>query len=205
MPRTRAEAYIEAIMQQLDPESPRYRVLLSARDFKSSWADLGEQLQKVLHQGLYSEWGYASFEDYCRQEIRIRAQTALKLTRAWSFLAREAPELTAKDRPAQPLPDFRAVDLLRQASEEEDADPEAREALRRAVLEEGRSLATVRRQFKEAVPPPPEEQKTSTIKAALACVRRLQGLVADIEDLPPASVPDLTGLAETLERLASEN
>lgn len=205
MTRTRAEDYIEAIMQQIDPDSPRYRVLLSARDFKSSWANLGEQLQKVLHQGLYSDWGYASFEDYCRQEIRIRTQTAMKLTRAWSFLAREAPELTAKDRPPQALPDFRAVDLLRRASEEEETDPEAREALRRAVLEEGRSLATVRRQFREAVPPNPEEQRTGAIRAALSCVRRLQGLLADIEELPPDAVPDLTGLADALEQLSSEN
>ncbi|TYO98662.1 hypothetical protein EDC39_10522 [Geothermobacter ehrlichii] len=185
--RTAAEHHIETIMRQLDPDSPRYRVLLSARDFKSSWVSLGEQLQRVLQQKLFSDWGYATFEEYCRQEIRIRTQTAMKLTRAYHFLEREEPRLVAERDSLRPLPDFRAVDLLRQAREEQDADEEDYRQLRQAVLDEGKSLATVRRQFRALADATQDddERRQQKLKTTLAAARRLATLLEELPETRP--------------------
>ena len=116
--KTKSELVIEQLMRELDPETPRYRVLATARQFKSSWVELGEELVKVKNKGEYQSWGYENFDDYCALEIRIRKETARKLTLAYRYLEQEEPELMSPERRLQPLPDYRAVDLLRQAREE---------------------------------------------------------------------------------------
>jgi len=128
--KTKSELIIEQLMRELDPSSPRYLVLATARQFKSSWVELGEQLIKVKNKGEFQGWGYESFDDYCSREIRIRKETARKLTLAYRYLEQEEPSLLGAERRLQPLPDYRAVDLLRQAREEqnfsEDEYPAAR-------------------------------------------------------------------------------
>ena len=85
--------HIEQLMRQLPPESERYQVLATAKQFKSSWVELGEWLAKVSNKKQFSEWGFTSFEDYCTKEIRIRRQTAEKLLLAFRFLERREPSL----------------------------------------------------------------------------------------------------------------
>ena len=58
VPQTQAEAKIEHLLSQLEPGSERYRILSSAKQFKSSWVDLGQQLQEVRRDRLYAQWGY---------------------------------------------------------------------------------------------------------------------------------------------------
>ena len=69
---TKGAQHIDQLLQQLSPDSERYQVLMSAKRFKSSWAELGESLTRVANTGEFHDWGYASFEDYCAREIRIR-------------------------------------------------------------------------------------------------------------------------------------
>ncbi|MCF6180190.1 MAG: hypothetical protein L3J63_12510, partial [Geopsychrobacter sp.] len=111
-PKTKGELVIEQIMQQLDPSSPRYRVLSVAHQFKSSWIELGEQLNIVRSAGEFNKWGYSSFEDYCRDEVRIKKDTALKLTGAYRYLEKEEPQVLARSREMQPIPDYRSIDML---------------------------------------------------------------------------------------------
>ena len=84
--RSRTEVEMEAQLKTLDPSSERYATLSAARDFKASWVALGELLTRVREGSLYREWGYSSFEAYARRELRIRQDTANKLTRSFSFL-----------------------------------------------------------------------------------------------------------------------
>ena len=91
--KSKGEQVIEGIMKELDPGSERYGVLSSAKRFKSSWVELGEKLLEVQRRGLFREWGYDSFEDYCTREIRIKKPTAQKLTHAYRYLKKEEPEL----------------------------------------------------------------------------------------------------------------
>lgn len=205
-PRTKAEQHIEEIMQQLDPASERYRVLNSARRFKSSWVELGEELLKVNQEQLYRTWGYESFEDYCSREVRIKKPTALKLTRAYNYLAKEEPQLLTRQAEINPLPDYRTVDLLRQARHEEQLSVEQYDALRKTALEESRSHPTVLKQFKEmtAADRDPQAERLRHCKSALSATRRLLSSLENLDTLADAYQAPLMELLELLERETAE-
>lgn len=173
--KSKGEQVIEQLMAQLDPESERYRVLAVAKRFKSTWVELGEQLLKVNRDGLFHAWGYDSFADYCSKEVRIRKPTAEKLTLAYRYLEQEEPQLLARSAELKPLPDYRSVDLLRQAREEQQLPPEQYAELRKAVIDDERSHPTVLKRFREATAPlhPAEEENRQALQSALAAARRL--------------------------------
>ena len=90
---TAAEIDIEKKAASVPPGTFRHTVLVAAKRFKSTWAELGKLLVQVRDENLWEPWGYDSFEAYCLKELHIKKQTALKLTRSFSFLAKhEAPE-----------------------------------------------------------------------------------------------------------------
>ena len=112
--RSRTEVEMEAQLKTLDPSSERYATLSAARDFKASWVALGELLTRVREGSLYREWGYSSFEAYARRELRIRQDTANKLTRSFSFLRDHEPK-ALQERTERELPPLDVVDLLSRA------------------------------------------------------------------------------------------
>jgi hypothetical protein len=198
--KTRGEMAIEQIMETLPPESERYQVLATARTFKSSWVALGERLLRVKRGGLFQEWGYANFEAYCAQEIRIKKPTAQKLTLAYDFLEREEPQLVPRQGEIVPVPDYRSVELLRQAREEKEFSEEDYAGLRRAVLEENRSHPTVQKRFKEVATaqeggPSPSEQ----LRGALQTARRLVSLLERLGTVSEQAPTDLAQLIPWLE------
>jgi len=196
---SKGEQHIEQLMQNLDPGSERYRVLDSARQFKASWVDLGEQLVEVNRNNLFSAWGYTTFEEYCSREIRIRKQTAHKLTLAFGYLQRKKPVLLDRDE-LKPAPDYRAVDLLRRAEEEEQFGAEEISGLSQAVFEEGRSLPTIRKKFKESVQSRQsvEESEVQAVKAALSSAKRLETILVALPDIGTEIRPMLADLIREL-------
>jgi hypothetical protein len=196
-PKTKGELVIEQIMQALDPASERYQILATAKVFKSSWVELGEKLLQVQRATLFKDWGYDSFEDYCSREVRIKKPTAEKLTLAYRFLEKEEPALLARHTELKPIPDYRSCDLLRQAREEAKVTDEDYAALRRAVIDEERSLPTVRKQFREMTAEAPNDEQQ--LKSALAAVRRLEGTLQNLPDLPNSYLDNLQALATYLE------
>jgi hypothetical protein len=208
--KTKAEALIDQLMQQLDPDSPRYHVLASARQFKSSWVDLGEKLLKVKREGLFQEWGYQDFIDYCRKEVRIKQPTAQKLTLAYHYLEQKEPDLLRGENALQTLPDYRAVDLLRQAEEEQQLSQDEISQLRQAVLSENRSFPTVRQRFNQASQARRDssEQRRFALQAVLSAGRRLSTALEGIDELKEEIVAPLQRLINTLEeelKPSSEN
>jgi hypothetical protein len=206
-PKTKAEQHIEEIMQQLDPASERYRVLNSARRFKSSWVELGEELLKVNQEQLYRTWGYESFEDYCTREVRIKKPTALKLTQAYNYLAKEEPQLLSRQAELNPLPDYRTVDLLRQARQEEQLSVDQYDALRKTALEQARSHPTVLKQFKEmtaAGNSDPQAERMRHCKSALSATRRLLSSLEHLDHLAGAYQAPLMELLALLEGESAE-
>jgi len=194
--KTQGEKHIERLMQELQPESDRYRVLATAKLFKASWAELGEKLIDVSQRHLFRDWGYQSFDDYCSREIRIRKTTAEKLTLAYKFLEREEPGLLSRNEGLQPLPDYRSIDLLRRAREEEGFAPEAYQELREAVIENERSLPLVRKQFNE-VSRQREEEVTARrrqVQAAHAAARRLESALPPLGELAGRFLPMVEAL-----------
>lgn len=202
---TKGAQHIEQLLQQLPPESERYKVLISAKRFKSSWVELGESLTKIAHTGQFHDWGYTSFEDYCAREIRIRRQTADKLLLAFRFLEREEPGVLER-REERPLPDFRSVDLLRQAREEQSFSPDHYNELRRTVIEDDRSHPTAAKQFREMLQEyQPDRRGEYRCQGALSAARRLSNALAELEAVPPdleRAVQQLVGYLQ--ERLEEE-
>jgi hypothetical protein len=205
-PKSKGELVIERIMRELDPGSPRYQVLATARRFKSSWVELGEKLLEVQKSGLFREWGYDSFEDYCAREIRIKKPTAQKLTLAYRYLEKEEPELLVRQTELKPLPDYRSVELLRQAREEKDFSEEEYGQLRRAVLEEERSHPTVLKRFREVAATREEESEAAArhLRSALAAARRLESALQPLPEPAVSFLSPLGGLIADLEGLAGD-
>jgi hypothetical protein len=206
-PKTSAESHIETIMGQLEPGSDRYRVLDVARRFKSSWVELGEELLRVNQGALYQHWGYASFEEYCQKEIRIRKPTAQKLTQAYRFISREEPQLLAEQSPLQSVPDYRSIDLLRQAREEHSFSDEDYAALRQTVIDQERSHPTAVKCFKSFVPEPPPDGKERhrLCKQALSAARRLTDTLEQMDDLPPGHRDVLRDIVAWLDAATTES
>ncbi len=183
-PLSKGAQHIEELLQNLPENSSRYRVLASAKRFKSSWVELGQNLAHVSNSGEFTEWGYTSFEDYCSKEIRIRRQTAEKLLLAFRFLERREPGLLQKQE-GRPLPDYRSIDLLRQAEEEQQFRPDDYASLRATVIEEERSHAAVAKQYRDMVQTyQPDEQEAQSCRTALSAARRLSTSLEKLEDLP---------------------
>lgn len=200
--QTKAEKYIEQLMQELQPESDRYRVLATAKQFKASWAELGERLVNVNQHSLFRDWGYDSFGDYCSREIRIRKATAEKLTLAYRFLEREEPGVLARKDSLQPLPDYRSIDLLRRAQEEGQFEPEQYQALREAVVEDERSLPVVRKQFQE-VTRAKEETITTNLRQARLALNTARRLLTALEPMGEVHVKNRPALESLVADLAS--
>jgi hypothetical protein len=184
-PKSSSERHIETIMKQLEPGSPRYDVLDRAKRFKSSWVELGEKLLEVSSKGRFREWGYQSFEEYCVQEIRIKRGTAEKLTMAYRFMEKEEPQLLTEREELKPLPDYRSIDLLRRAKEEQEFSEEQYGDLRKSVVEEERSHPTVLKKFKEVAALREEVNPALPLKASISAARRLESTLRGLEE-PPA-------------------
>src|SRR5260370_7530039 len=102
---------------QIPAGSLRHNLLLTGQRFKSIWFEFGALLVRARDEASYEEWGYPTFEDYCRKELRIRWQTALKLTRSYSFLSRHEPKAALSRELSRRAPRFEVVGVLGEAEE----------------------------------------------------------------------------------------
>ena len=201
---TKGSQHIEQLMQQLPPESERYQVLATAKQFKSSWVELGERLAKVSNKKHFSEWGFTPFEDYCTKEIRIRRQTAEKLLLAFRFLERKEPGLLER-KEGRPLPDYRSVDLLRKAEEREHFSMEEYTELRQAVIEEERNHPSVAKQFRDMTHShQPEQKAVHQHRNALLAAKRLSTSLQEIAEVPEELIQAVVQLIGFLEARDAE-
>ena len=143
---------IETRMQGLNPESLRYQVLDSAKNFKSSWIELGQYLSSVYRDKLFKDWGYLTFEAYCAKEVGIRQNTALKLVKSYSFLEKEEPEFlkheAMEERKPSQIPAFESVNALRLAKASEKLSEKDYEALREDVLESPKEEGEIKKKIR---------------------------------------------------------
>jgi hypothetical protein len=200
-PQSSGERHIEKIMRELEPDSERYQVLDTAKRFKSSWVELGDKLLKVSSAARFREWGYASFEEYCVREIRIKKGTAEKLTLAYRYMENREPELMARREELKPLPDYRSVDLLRRAREEKGFSDEEYAELRKSVVEEERSHPTILKRFNEVAAAGGEEPADPIVplKTGLAAARRLDTALQAVADVPTVYREQVRNLIDHLE------
>ena len=182
-------------MEGLPPNSFRYKVLASAKNFKSSWIELGQYLFSVYKDKQFKEWGYLTFEAYCAKEIGIRQATAMKLLKSYAFLEREAPsflkESSLEDKKPSHIPGYEAVNSLRLARENKNFPEKDYKDLRQDVLDHAKSEADVKKKVRyvlqirlaESSEQDPQERKIYLMK------RFLNGLVKVKSDFAEIGAP----------------
>jgi hypothetical protein len=193
VPRTKVDESLARAMEEHADDPERVELLSCARAFKASWVELGEALARVRSDESWRRWGHDSFDDYVREELHVKPETAAKMCGSFGFLQKHAPEVLERDGVSAPIPAYQAVDFLARAFETTSCPKETREEIRHAVLDEGLPAATVARKFKEAVFPTDAGAKQDRARGQLlATARRLAQLLAEVPDLPQ-------GLAQQIE------
>lgn len=190
--RTQTDADLAATQARVAQDSARAELIAKTRRFKSSWIELAEALSACRQEKRYQSWGYASFEDYYRKELHLRAATVDKLVGSYAFLHKSAPDVLQRDGLNFQVPSYQAVDFLRraqEAQEEGQADADAVAEVRQAVLEEGSPLPKLSRLFKKTLfPDATEVEKNKQMQEANKAARRLQELVGLLQAVLPMAV-----------------
>ncbi len=140
----------------------RHRVSECAKNFKTSWIEMGRFLYTVYKDKHYRNWGFREFEIYCLKEIGIKTLTAQKLLRSYHFLEKEEPTYVEKSRYAEKdaskVPDYESVNVLRLAKNRK-IDEKDYSELRHKVLEEARPAQAVRQSYRQLIEAGNEESE----------------------------------------------
>ena len=130
---TKTELSMKNLMESLEPDSMRFKVLNCATRFKSNWLDLGELLNNLLNSEDFKEWGYDSFEEYCKIELKVKLDTAMKLVSSFGYLKKHKPSLTDGEN-HKPVPDYKLISKQIEAENNPDIAPQDFKPLRDAVF-----------------------------------------------------------------------
>jgi len=182
-------------MGSLDQDSIRYKVLQNAKDFKTSWLELGQALYSVWKDRLYKDWGYVTFDAYTAKEIGIKKMTAMKLLKSYYFLEKEEPGYLQKSYEPDEvnrLPNYESVNVLRLAKNKRELDAGDYAHLKKDVFEMGRDASDVKkdltqlmRQKEELEPAEARKKKReATIKRLLSTLRSLKTEIEVTKVLP---------------------
>jgi hypothetical protein len=209
--KTKSLRALEQKMQDIDKDSLRYRILESARNFKSSWIELGQSLYSVWKDKLFKEWGFAQFEAYTAKEIGIKKQTAMRLLRSYYFLEKEEPTFLKKDyvetAPAATLPSFEAIDVLRMAKNKKELDESDYAHLKNEIFEKGRDARDLKkdltgliRERKEVSPEEAwEKKRLSHVSRLLSTLKSLRKEAETLKLLPSALLKETSQLIKEIE------
>jgi hypothetical protein len=183
----------------------RHTVLLAARRFKSTWVELGKLLTKVRDEALFEGWGYPSFEAYCLAELRIRKQTALKLTRSFTFLDKHEPQALERPELREAAPPFEVVEVLAGAEERGQLSAQDYKSIRDTIWNPDRPVSELKRELEGRFPAP--EVKVSSaqeLKRLWGLARRLHAELLAQKKVPREAVQTAEELARQLEALVAE-
>lgn len=209
--KTKAVGRIEETMRGVEEGSLRYRILKSAKEFKTSWVDLGRALYTAWKEKLFKSWGYSTFDAYTAGEIGIRKATALKLLKSYYFLEKERSSYLEDDfiesSDAARVPPIESIDLLRRAKEGKRVDGEDYSALRASVFEKGSEPSEIRRELTRMIRHredlDPEEafrkRQRATMVRLLGALRSIRREAAASKLLPAALLGEIAALVKRLE------
>lgn len=189
----------------------RSQILNYAKDFKTSWVNLGQSLYAVWQDKLYYGWGYDKFEDYTEKELGLKKSIALKLLKTYLFVEHEEPAYLKKEfvesREPVKVPGCDEVNVLRMAKQKKELLPEDYQRLRKSIFEKGASAAAVRKDLtaimKERKPVNPDEERNKRNEAAirklLTSLKSFQKDMETLKLLPTEIVEDAQKLLDRLE------
>ncbi|MBU2512547.1 hypothetical protein KJ966_14520 [bacterium] len=185
----------EENVKRVDLNSYRTQLVQSAKVFKSNWIQFGEHLTKVASDKLYQEWGFKSFEDYCREEIRIKKLTAMKLTNAYFFMTKEDPEIFKHSNLQNNL-DLDAVAVLQKAKSDDNCSPDFYSELRSSALDKGQSGPSLARKFKKMIQEETQTPDQNFHEQNLKLINRLQSRIKPLDNVPSKFKEYLEEMAE---------
>lgn len=177
---------LERKMKETEDNPLRQHVLQCAKEFKTSWIELGRALYSVWKEKNYKEWGYNNFDSYVVKEIGIRKQTGMKLLRSYTFLEKEEPQYLKAEynesADTASLPSYEAVDVLRRALNNKNLDTQDYAKLKKKVFDEGRDVSEVKqdltqliRERKELEPQEAlEQRRVSTVRRFLGTLKAIK-------------------------------
>jgi len=207
--KTKMIMNMEEKMGTVKADPMRYEVLTNAKNFKTSWIELGRSLYSVWKDKLYKDWGFSTFDIYSAKEIGIRKQTAVKLLKSYYFLEKEDPQTIEKsldeNAKASSVPSYESVNLLRLASKKE-MDTEDYKGIKKKVLDEGRDPGDIRKDLTAIIRKRdelmPEEawknKKVSQIKRLIGLLKAVSTEIKVSKVLPVKVITDIEKLITKL-------
>ncbi len=182
-----------------------------AKDFKTSWVNLGQSLYAVWQDKHYHAWGYEKFEHYTEKEVGLKKELCLKLLKTYLFLEQDEPAYLSKEfsekREAINVPSYDAINVLRMAKQKKELLREDYSQLKKSIFDKGKDASVVRRDLtsimKERKPVDPEEERDKRNEAAIRkLVNSLRSFQKDMQALklvPENIVKETTDLMAKLE------
>ncbi len=195
------------LLETVPADTPRYRALKEALDFKGSWVRMAHRLKTVEEGELWEKWGYKNLRSYCKLELQLTRGEIRKIREGFAWLESEAPELAqaatdpsrARDGYALPVPDIDTVDQLAKGYRdvrEQKIPRRTYEELKQAALDGNRSSYQLRREFKEAIPEDKRETKPldpkKHFKKALKALEQALQELAELEKTDANADHELT-------------
>lgn len=182
----------------------REDLLRCTKAFRSGWHELAKALVDCQKSQAYLQWGFPSFEEYYRKELRLKSPTVAKLVGSYTYLRQVAPDALQRNGVSEPLPTPEAVEYLRQTAERcgrGEVNDEVLDNMRQAVLEENLPLARIKERFRGALSTEADRRSEEVKKqrqAIKTATSLLQGFAA-LADAVPESV--IRGAQEALAAL----
>ncbi len=201
-----------AVLTDAVPGSVRHTVQLAAKRFKTTWVELGRLLVQVRDQALYHQWGYDNFDTYCLKEIRIRKQTAMKLTRSFHFLKEHEPAIAQPRNEAtvhteeHEAPPFEVIEVLAQAEDRGQLSAQEYRSIRDSIWNGEKSVPEVRRELTQRFPvaeEPKGAQGALTCAKLAAMAQKLAQEIRAQKKVPAAVAERAEALADELSELAA--
>ena len=186
-------------MEQIEPGTPRYEALEMARRFKTSWVELGSKLWQVRNDEMYKNWGFRKFEDYCRDEIRIKPRTASKLTASYYFLKKEEPAVLQRDGVEKPIPDVQVIDMLRRMHAKEELPEKEYRKIKEMAFDDV-PVASLKREIRQHKPSEPPS-RAKMITTLLNQANKLADALAEATGIPHRIVDRALSLVTELRAL----
>ena len=209
--KTKSLERLEEKMTGIEEGSIRYRVLQSAKNFKTSWIDLGGALYSVWKDKSYKEWGYMTFDAYSQKEIGIKKATAMKLLKSYYFLEKEEPVYLQKEdsesRSPADVPSYESVNLLRLAKNKNTLDKDDYQRFKKDVLEKGKDpgqfkkdLTSLIREREELSPEDArQKRKVLLVKRLVSTLKTLKTDIETQKMLPAGMIKEVSLLINKLE------
>lgn len=203
MHQTKVDEALAALEERHADDPERVELLRRTRRFKASWLELAQALADVKRSGTFERWGYTTFEDYTKGELKLRQDTVDKLTGSYMFLHKRAPEVLQRDPLDAPMPSYQAIDFLRRAEERAAEDDTVSNDtivdIRKKVLDDGVPVATVAKLYKDTLFPVSEAEKKDKDRHALkSAASKLRDLLADTNAVPKGLAKSISSALEEL-------